>query len=161
MARRYRMTPARRAAIKKAQEASARKRRKRRIIAGTGITVVSVTAAAAGGYYARKGINKRRYRKAHEYFVSRTPQLALPAGKTKLKRNLENSVFVDRAGNPRGRKNTIAPRKGVIKVNSQGVARSIKRNRPNYDASRRADYSPKERQLKYINSEDFLKRIGR
>lgn len=57
MARAYRMTAGRRAAIKKAQAASARKRRGRRnkkIAIGAGIGVVAVTMAAANGYGKRR-----------------------------------------------------------------------------------------------------------
>lgn len=60
MARAYRMTAGRRAAIKKAQAASARKRRgrrKKRIAVGAGIGalgVVGVTLAAANGYGKRR-----------------------------------------------------------------------------------------------------------
>ena len=60
MARAYRMTAGRRAAIKKAQAASARKRRgkrKKRIAIGAGIGalgVVGVTMAAANGYGKRR-----------------------------------------------------------------------------------------------------------
>lgn len=48
MARRYRMTPARRAALAKAQKASARKRRKRAVISGLK-TVGSVAGTVAVG----------------------------------------------------------------------------------------------------------------
>jgi len=54
MARRYRMTPKRKSALKKAQAASAKKRRgtrNRRLSVAGGVTVVAVTAGAA--YFGR------------------------------------------------------------------------------------------------------------
>lgn len=169
MARRYRMTPARRAAIKKAQAASARKRRRRNIAMATTAGVVAVTTAAAGGHYGRKQVYKRRYKKAHQEFLRRAtgPQLALPAGPngrrtTRLKANYQkrarNSVMFDAAGNPRGNKNGLAAiskgqakmiRKRSHKIKVGKTAQVINRSRPNYDASRRADYKPSVRHLRY------------
>lgn len=56
MARRYRMTPARRAALKKAQAASARKRRKRAFIGGAKAvgSVAGSIAVGAAVFHANK-----------------------------------------------------------------------------------------------------------
>lgn len=51
MARRYRMTPARRAALKKAQAASARKRRRRNRKIATAVGVVGATAVVGAAAY--------------------------------------------------------------------------------------------------------------
>ena len=69
MAYRYhRMTPARRAALKKAQLAAAKKRKRNRRVA-TAVGVVAVTAAAGGGY--ARGRKKAKAREA------RVPQITL------------------------------------------------------------------------------------
>lgn len=73
MAYRYhRMTPARRAALRKAQLASAKKRKRNRRIA-TGAGVVAVTMAGAGGY--KRGRGKARAREA------RVPSITLDGSK--------------------------------------------------------------------------------
>lgn len=73
MAYRYhRMTPARRAALRKAQLASAKKRKRNRRIA-TGAGIVAVTVAGAGGY--KRGQKKAKAREA------RVPSVTLNGSK--------------------------------------------------------------------------------
>lgn len=175
--RRYRMTPARRAALKKAQLAAAKKRkstRRKNIVKGAAATVLAVTMGGAGGHYARKGVTKRKNRIAYAKFVetTRPTQLALPAGKTKGKttkidysqRRMNNAVTVDKNGRPRGNKNGLAKyekgqakwvpkHKRLVKVSRNGMAQTLRRNRAKYNALRRGSYSPGQRQLKYQNQD--------
>lgn len=112
MAKRYRLTSRRMAALKKAQAASARKRRKGIAIktAGAAFAVAGVAAAGYGGY--KLNIRKRN-RKAVAGFVERAkaPQLALPAGTGR-----KNIVFK----HPRG----IASRQNVTGTKS-GTSRLL------------------------------------
>ena len=68
MAKRYRMTPRRRAALKKAQVASARKRRRRRI--GGALRAVGTGAAFVGGSFVAYHTN--RYIARPDHFIKET-----------------------------------------------------------------------------------------
>jgi hypothetical protein len=127
VAKRHRMTPKRKAALRKAQAASARKRRKgrnRKIAIGAGI-VGTVGIATVAGLAGRDYVKHLRRPYRPSSFMP-THQLALPPGQTvtkvkKVKRGVHH-------------------RKGVFKVDSSGTATYIKRNRPNYDWHRRKGF---------------------
>lgn len=153
MARRpYRMTAARRAALRKAQIESAKKRKRRRRFANTTLGVVGVTAAAAGGSYLRQSVNQRRYRKAYKAFFDRPK--AITRGKTYVKnRNpLFTTLMVDANGRGRGR--AMRPRRvgGVWKVKPNGLPRYVKKPRPEYDAARRNSYDYRARRRSYLQN---------
>lgn len=81
MAKKYRLTARRMAALKKAQAASARKRRKGNVLkaAAAVVAVAGVGAAGYGGY--RLNIRKRNHKAAADFVEkAKSPQLALPAG---------------------------------------------------------------------------------
>lgn len=176
MARRYRMTPARRAAIKKAQEASARKRRRRNTKLAIAGGVVAVTGAAAAGHYGKKRVMKGRYNRAYQSFVGNalTPQLALPPGSNRPPRVREKyrpggGVIVDRKGRQRGNKIGAAGKrvrgeaqhvnrqKRAFKVGNNGTAKIIGRVRGVYDFGRRLGYDPVERRDKYFKIDKPLR----
>jgi len=78
--RRYRMTPKRKAALRKAQLASARKRRRgrnRKLAVAGGVTVLAVTAGAAYGY--RRHVQSRP-KKSKELDVVRVTGLGSQVG---------------------------------------------------------------------------------
>lgn len=177
MARRYRMTAARRAALRKAQIASAKKRKRakvKRVAKGTAGGILAVTMGGLGGHYARKGVTKRKNRIAYGKFVetTRPTQLALPAGRTKGKvtkidygkRRADNAVLFDKNGRPRGNKNGLAKyekgqakwvpkHKRYMKSLGDGTVQTLRRNRVKYNAQRRGSYSPGKRKLKYKNQD--------
>lgn len=129
----YRMTSARRAALRKAQLASAAKRRRRklirrRIVYGAAVGVGSVTLA--GAVYGHKLLSG-----GPRNVTSYAPK-QLKAGRNRQR------------GNP----NPIKPRKGVFKVATQGshfkptpAPQLIRRPRSTYDAKRRAAYAKRTR----------------
>lgn len=172
------MTPARRAAIKKAQLASARKRRKRRIVAGSTVGVVAVTLAAGGGMRHGRKVRQRKYDAATLEFLRQAshPQLSLPVATGKKqdvttfgKTRSGGGVIKDKNGQQRGNKKGAAGRrvKGeaahaiygrrVFKVDSVGTARSIKRSRGVYDNGRRWGYDSKARHKKYLEVDKPLR----
>ena len=174
MARRYRMTAARRAALRKAQIASAKKRKRaraKRAVKGTAGGVLAVTMGGLGGHYARKGVTKRKNRIAYAKFVesTRPTQRALSSGRKKTvidygQRRVKNAVVFDKNGRPRGNKNGLAtwekgqakwvPKyKRQMKTRSDGTVQPIRRNRAKYNAQRRGSYSPGKRKLKYNNQD--------
>lgn len=129
MARRYRMTPKRKAALAKAQAASARKRRKtrnKRIAVGAGVvgTVGVLSVAGVAGHSYVKHL-RRPYRPSA---FTPTHQLALPPGRSVTKVRKE--------------KRAVHVRKGVFKAHATGPAWYVKRNRPNYDWLRRKGFEP-------------------
>lgn len=140
MARRYRMTPARRAALRKAQLASARKRKrakiKRRVVrsvAGVG----AVTGVATASVYGHKLKGRTR----PEQVAGKTYPSSRALGAARVRGNPQNAHIT--IPHKKGAKWTFEKRtKGVFKVPGQTTfeyraPRHIKRNRPDYDRSRR------------------------
>lgn len=124
------MTPRRRAALKRAQEASARKRRKgrnRKIAIGVGVTSAAVLGTATAAYLGRSYIDTLvRGGPRQLAFNPLPPQLALPPGKGTRK-------VVMRRPRP------VHKRSGAWRVNSSGqVVAYVRRPRGTYDAKRRA-----------------------
>ena len=157
MVRRYRMTAARRAALRKAQLASAKKRRRNRIVKTTA-GVLGVTAAAAGGNYANKKVVQRRNRKAFEAFMDRPPAITRGKKHIRTRYNLFVSYTVDANGVGRG--NAPRPRKsnpyGGWKVKPGRLPYYVKRLRPGYDADRRNSYDYAERRRNYLANSDII-----
>jgi hypothetical protein len=172
--RRYRMTPARKAALRKAQIASAKKRKRARVkrtAKGVAGGVLAVTMGGVGGHYTKKGVTRYKNKRAYAAFVKlATPtQRALPPGSKTTKidysqRRADNAVLFDENGRPRGNKNGLAQwekgqakwipkHKRWMKSRSDGTVQPIKRNRVKYNAQRRGSYSPGERKLKYKNQD--------
>lgn len=181
MARAYRMTSARRAAIKKAQAASARKRRgkrKRKIATGVGIVgglgVVGVTM-----YAANKGMKKRKSQKQSSVgVVTETIQMStskeIDVIRTGIYDSVERGLDYSEIGarehqNPSGtlsidritraqKKAAKAARgrRGRKKnvVDSSGVVTPLVRFRPNYNDDRRSKYRPSVRHGEYIDARD-------
>lgn len=131
MAKPYRMTARRRAALRRAQEAAARKRRlrRKRIAVGVGIGVASATLATAGG----------------AVYVGRTVSRVGRAASWQSAPGL--AVHNRKIRELRGNRNKVKPRKGVFKAQDPGkylIAAPptyVKRHRPAYDAKRRAQYA--------------------
>ena len=169
MARAYRMTSARRAAIKKAQAASARKRkgknRKRAAIgaAAIGVGVLGVTLAKT-----RSGRKKSRGP------VSVIGTTVEPAGQVSTSKELDilrvtldspGDVF-GHLGKPEGsqlKKRELSKKqnkadkaakgkggKGVFRVGEIGSVDKVLRNRPKFNDDRRNGYSPGARREKYL-----------
>lgn len=152
MARPYRMTAARRAALRKAQIAAAKKRKRRRKVAATVGGVVAVTAAAAGGNTLNRKVNQRRYQKAYEAFFDKPKAL----GRKKIRiRNRGMFVpYTHISGVPYG--NAPRPRRsnphGGWKVKQNGLPYYVKRLRPGYDADRRNSYDYVARRQNYLSN---------
>lgn len=146
MAKRYRMTPRRRAALAKAREASARKRRKsrnRRAAIGA-VTVVSLAGASysAGKYY-KQGAALAGMAPSVKWSNSKELVHVTGQGKTytTVKRPLKRPRTVKRA------------KYHVFKVGSGGKITSTTTTRILYDRQRRAGlvsgYERKTRSRKY------------
>lgn len=178
MARAYRMTSARRYAIKKAQAASARKRRgkrRRKIGVGVGLSVVAVTVAA-GGYAARRRGGKRgvlqttlgdspiKYSTSKEIDVIRqtiddTIQVTKRGkykgfdygrtGKPFDSSKPVESWRVTRAKKKAAKAAAGIKKKGVTRVKKNGLTDRVLRNRPKYDSDRRNDYRPSQGASRY------------
>ena len=131
MARRYRMTPRRRAALAKAREASARKRRRarRRNVAVGTVTVVSLVGAGYGaGNYYRKGKALAGMQPLIKFSGSK--ELVHVPGKG------THTTYVKRkAKRPQPPKR---PKYHVFKVDKKGTIRSTTMTRVLYDRRRRA-----------------------
>jgi hypothetical protein len=78
----YRMTPARRAALRKAQKASANKRRRKAVAGAVGKTMVNVgglfVAARISTYIAHPGKIKKDYRNVKGLFSRKQPINTVP-----------------------------------------------------------------------------------
>lgn len=139
MARRYKMTPARRAALKKAQAASARKRaarRKRKLIVkrtAYGAGVVGLTGLAGAAVYGHK-------------LLSGGPRNAYPSSRALMPARARGNPLNEFA-KTYDRKNkrwVSVPNKGVYKVKGgqfRPRATHVQRLRPAYDAKRRTAYA--------------------
>ena len=177
MARAYRMTSARRAAIRKAQLASARKRRgkKRRQIA-TGVGVLAVTMAAAGGaaHYRRKRGASKSVNVVQET-LRPTETLSTSKEIDVLRNYIEESIVTQkngsskidfgRVGRPRAhgvdknlhvnqrqldrKQNKQTKGKGVTRTDRHGKTDHVLRNRPGFNDSRRNEYRPSSRRQRY------------
>lgn len=163
MARAYRMTSARRAAIKKAQAASARKRRgkrKRRIATGVGIVgglgVVGVTLYAAN--------NRSRNRKSGSSVgVVQQTMTSSPQPITTDKSFDDSDIDDIDYGGPgkitsiserqekakRKAERTKRKKNRVFAVDANGVATGYKRYRPNDALRKRQNYDRKARAKRY------------
>lgn len=140
-----RRTAKQRAALRKAQIASARKRRRRRNIAIGAIGVgAGIAVGVAGAKYGKNIRLPKRHRK-----VSQKPMLALPPGKSapptraRERRRAQRSAKIARART--GAKNVVPSSKGVFKFSATGKGQYLRRNRPEYDARRRAAHISKPR----------------
>jgi hypothetical protein len=122
MARRYRMTPRRREALRRAQAASARKRRRSRNTRIAG----GLAAFAAVGGAAYLGSRKRQKRPG-------TALVHVPGmGKTHI--NLDR-----RRPKPNPTPKVTGP-KTIFKVNKKGVVKRTTKGRMIYDSGRRRQY---------------------
>ena len=144
--RRYKMTPARRAALRKAQLASAQKRKaaakkqRRKLIAkrtAYGAGVVGLTGLAGAAVYGNK-------------LVRGGPRNAYPSsralGAARARGNPMNE-FAKTYDKKQGRWVSV-PNKGVYKVPGgtfRPRARHVQRQRLDYDAKRRAAYAAKRK----------------
>lgn len=135
MARYYRMTAKRKAALRKAQLASAKKRRRKTMVKRATVGVVAGAALVGGGAIVGARVNKtnildrrireaetrqRRYKRAHLLFMSKALRgdKAIPRVASKPKQDLTTfgktriggGVIVDRANRQRGNRYGIAKR---------------------------------------------------
>lgn len=131
-ARPYKMTARRRAALRKAQLASAQKRklqrRRRRI--KVGIAVGTGVLAVAGA-----GVAGKKIMGGPRSVTKRNPMASKQLGAAKVRRT-------------RGNTNGVPVRKGVFKVGDSMLINQpkyVQRNRPDYDAKRRAEYKKRQR----------------
>lgn len=179
MARAYRMTSARRAAIRKAQLASARKRRgkrKKKIIAGSvaAVGVVGVTMYAT----------KNRRRKSGASSVNVVSETMAASNSQSVSKQLDlirisphdagnNKIDYSEVGKPmrdlnlkklhlsqrRIDRKLNAHKKGTGKViaGTKSVIQKVKRNRPGFNDSRRADYKPSQRKAAYEANKEAIK----
>lgn len=184
MARAYRMTSARRAAIKKAQRISAQKRRgKRRKRIATGVAaagVVGVTLYAANKYRKRGSgggrpmnavsatMDTQKVSDSREVDLFRTTVVEATRYNKKGMREKINFSTVGRAdvrykAEPpphykRAQKakklNRHSYGKGKVRVDSQGIAVKVLRNRmsatDSFHDDRRLNYLPSTRKVKYL-----------
>ena len=153
MARYYRMTPARRAALRKAQIASAKKRKRRRSVVRTSFGVGVLAGAAVGGDQTRKLVSRRKYQKAYDgYFGNHTKSIRVG------RRSVRNrpGVMVDRSGNQRGNALSAKNTDRWFKAKPNKLPYAIKRPRPGYDADRRTDYNAAARRRYYLAHRDEI-----
>jgi hypothetical protein len=138
MARYYRMTPARRNALRKAQIASAKKRKRRRKVAVTTISVTAIGGGAIGGYKAKqytvarknaKWLKKQEQHQAWSASVyQRWAQRAMRPGQKAIsnksdvttfgKIRIGGGVMTDKSGKQRG--NVI----GAVSTRQKGEAKA-------------------------------------
>lgn len=169
----YRMTPARRAALKRAQQASAKKRRRRKTVAVTAISVAAVGGGAIGGYKVRqrkvaKGVQAYQAWNTNVYkqWATKKRPLAIENRKdvTRFgKTRIGGGVMVDKSGRQRGNRVGLASQikgqasilvpdaKRGFKVASDGTAVKVGRLRGLYDNNRRSGYDRQQRSRKYQN----------
>jgi hypothetical protein len=175
----YRMTAARRAALKKAQLASAKKRRKRQRVAKSAAGVVAVTAIAAGGIGGyKRGKNKRVVPNVVSVSTATRPNAVHPLKKSNVGKEIDlqrhgiNDQLIDedstidygivgmakrratvkKARRTRGKANVHVKSKRIISVHSNGVALPGAKARGIEKA--RMTYSPKKRSVRYRNDRD-------
>lgn len=139
MARAYRMTSARRAAIRKAQQASARKRRgrKKAKIAVSSLGVVAVTVAAGYGYRKYGARKKSKSMPVTQNIVQvTTPSIVYSNSKEidVFRETIDSSTSYTRKGKPKVNYGKVgkpieAMTVGEIKNSSKGKGRGNK-NRP-------------------------------
>jgi len=173
VARAYRMTSARRAAIKKAQAASARKRRgkkKRRIAAGVGagvgaLGVIGVTLYAANNRSRRKKSGSTTAKAVSSSPVNVVQQTTGSSPKPiTFDKSFDDSDIGDIDYSGPGKITVISERQEeakrkaartqrkknrVFAVDSSGTARSYRRYRPNDALRKRQNYDPKARAKRY------------
>ena len=147
MARYYRMTPARRAALRKAQIASAKKRKRRRAVVRTGLGVGALAGAAVGGDQTRKLVTRRKYQKAYDMHFGRGPT-AIRIGRRDAR--LRPGVMVDRVGNQRGNAPIVKNTNRWFKAKPNKLPYIIKKPRAGYDADRRNSYDHLARRKYYL-----------
>lgn len=140
MARRYKMTPARRAALRKAQLASAKKRRRKarvkRAVYGAG--VIGLTGLAGAGVYGHKLLAGGPTAPRPTYPSSR----ALGPARVRGNPLSEHRMTYDR----KNKRWVQMPRGGTFKVPGNQFrprATHVQRLRPKYDAQRRSAYRKK------------------
>jgi hypothetical protein len=151
------MTSARRAAIRKAQLASARKRRgkgkKRAAAAGVAsLGVVGVTLYAASGYKNRR---KARMKGPVNVITSTLPES--PSSSSPITTDFQTGVDYGEAGVPvnlstlaaiKGKPQRIRTKRGKV-VSGSGGAKKVLRNRPKFNADRKANYDSDARSAAY------------
>ena len=138
-ARRYRMTPARRAALRKAQLASARKRKRKKVVKRVRIGA-SVTALAGVGTAAYAGHQLRRTAPTQTYPSSRA------LGPARVRGNPLN--YHAKTYDRKNRRWVSVPRGGAYRVPGgqfRPRAVHVQKLRPEYDAKRRATYAANRR----------------
>lgn len=176
------MTSARRAAIRKAQLASARKRkgkRNKKIAAGAavaGIGVLGVTMYASKGRKKRAGgavnvvsetmtASPRAVSKELD-LIRISPhdagQNGLDYGEVgKPMRELNKTYLHKRQRQIDNKLNAHKQGRGKTVVTSNGVIKRVKRNRPGFNDSRRADYQPSKRRSNYLINQEAIKKSNR
>ncbi|HPE53013.1 MAG TPA: hypothetical protein PK852_02740 [Mesotoga prima] len=155
MARRYyKMTAARRAALRKAQIASARKRRRRKAAKNTAVGAAAIVGGVGGGYYVSKGVTNFKYRRAYKRFVKYTPALGPAPTPRKRSSTRVGGGVVTVNGRQRGNRNMITrPKRGAFKAKEGGIPYFIQKQRGVHDFSQRQIYSPADRHQRYITND--------
>lgn len=156
MARRYyKMTAARKAALRKAQIASAKKRRRRKVAGGVAVGAAAIAVGAGGGYYVQQRTTKKRNAKAYSKFKEMVTRPALPSPPPKptpRKRVRRGGGTVSRNGVAYGNANNVYGKR-VFKTSPQGQTHIIKRQRGVYDWRQRNKYDPMARREKYFTKD--------
>ena len=169
----YRMTPGRRAALKRAQQASAKKRRRRRTITITALSVTAIGGGAIGGYKVRQRKVSRGVQayqawnaKVYQKWATKPRPLAIESRKNVTrfgKTRIGGGVIVDKSGRQRGNRVGLASQikgqasilvpdaKRGFKVKADGTTTSVKRLRGLYDNNRPWGYDRQQRSRKYQN----------
>jgi hypothetical protein len=147
------MTPARRAALRKAQIASAKKRKRRRAVVRTGLGVGVLAGAAVGGDQTRKLVTRRKYQKAYDQYFG-NHQKSIRVGRRASR--LRPGVMVDRSGNQRGNALSARNTDRWFKAKANKLPYAIKRPRPGYDADRRTEYNAAARRRYYLAHRDEI-----
>lgn len=134
MARRYRMTPKRRAALAKAREASARKRRRqrRKNIAKGAVGAVTVVSLAGAGYKAGN------YYRQGAALAGLQPSVKWSSSKELVHVTGQGRTYTQVKKKPKYPKQPKRPKYHVFKVDKKGTAKSTTMTRVLYDRSRRA-----------------------
>lgn len=180
MARAYRMTSARRAAIKKAQRISAQKRRgkhRKKIAAGVvGVGVIGVTMYAANGYRKRGKGGKGPVNVVSQTMAA-TPSASKELDLIRINAldAIHTGIDYGEVGKPRtdstlklrqdhrqqqNKLNRNVRGRGRVRNGSAGTDK-VKRNRPKFNDDRRNNYDSKARKAAYDANPEPMRTANR